>query len=67
MAITKEEIMDSITIKDTGHVEIRITTIILDDKEEIARSYFRRVISPEDEITDETDQIKQICKIARGR
>lgn len=67
MAITKEEIMDSITIKDTGHVEIRIVTIILEDKTEIARSYFRRVINPEDEITDETDQIKQICKIARGR
>ena len=67
MAITKEEIMDSVTIKDTGHVEIRVTTIILDNKKEIARSYFRRVINPEDEITDETDQIKQICKIARGQ
>lgn len=64
--ITKTTDMDSITIKSSGHVEIRTSVIILDDDgSELARKYHRRVISPEDDISQEPQELQRICKIAR--
>jgi len=66
MAFTKSTIFDAVTIRSTGHVEIRMAKLVLEDGEEIARNYDRRVISPTDDITNEPTKIKQICTFARS-
>lgn len=63
----KQVDMDSITIKSTGHVEIRVTTTVIDDDgSQIGQRYHRRVIAPEDDISQEPQKLQRICKIARG-
>ena len=67
MALTKQNIVDAITLRDTGHVEIRTSLVVFDDDgSEILRKYSRRTISPEDDITGEPLKIRQICNIARS-
>lgn len=66
MAITKETVYDAVTIRATGHVEIRMATVYSEDGEELTRKFFRRVIEPTDNITNEPLKIRQICAIARS-
>lgn len=61
MALTKNTIFDAITIRDTGHFEIRMANIYLDDGVEVARNYSRRVITPGDSVTNEPQKIKQLA------
>jgi hypothetical protein len=50
MALSKQTIYDAVTIRPTGHVEIRMKIII----------------EPTDDITGEPLKIRQICNIARS-
>jgi hypothetical protein len=68
MAITKQTILDAITIRASGHVEIRVSVRVLDDDGVtiLGERYQRRVIAPEDDISAESQRIQKICNIARG-
>jgi hypothetical protein len=67
MAITKKSTIDAITIRATGHVEIRTSIQVIDDDgvTVLGEKYHRRVISPEDDITNESVKMQKICNIAR--
>jgi len=64
MALTKTEIEDKIEVVDTGDwsiVQIRIATVIKEDDTELSRSFSRKVISPADDWSSESDKVKAIC------
>ena len=59
MAITKETIQDKIeVVGDFKHIQVRTATVIKEDGKEISRSYHRHVVSPNDDITNESADVK---------
>lgn len=61
MALTKEVVIDKIEVLETGHVQIRQATKILEDGELISRDFHRRVIDPNTDISEEDTYIQTIC------
>ena len=61
--ITKRTITDKIEI--TGeylHVQVRIATVIEEDGVELSSSFHRHVVSPTDDYSGETDEVKAVCQ-----
>ena len=59
--ITKQTIIDKIEVlAQTGHIQIREATQIIEDGEVISQSYHRRVVEPDADITAEPDMLKAI-------
>ena len=42
-------------------VQVRTATVIKEDDTEISRSYTRKVVSPADDWSSESDKVKAIC------
>ena len=64
MALTEEQIIDKIEVVDTGDwsmVQVRVATVIKRDGAELTRSFSRKVISPADDWSSESDKVKAIC------
>ena len=64
MALTKTEIVDKIEVVDTGSwkmVQVRTATVIKEDDTELSRSFSRKVISPADDWSSESTELKAIC------
>lgn len=66
MALTEETIEDKIEIINQGefsHIQVRTATVIKRDGVEISRSFHRHVVSPTDDITNESEQVKGLANI----
>jgi hypothetical protein len=62
MALTETTLDDKIeVVGDHKHVQVRSARIIYDDGTEISRSFSRRVIAPNDDITGESTELQAIC------
>ena len=62
MALTETTLDDKIEIVgDHKHVQVRSARIIYDDGTEISRSFSRRVIAPDADITGESTELQAIC------
>jgi hypothetical protein len=62
MALTEETKIGKIEIVgDYKHLQIRMDTIISRDGQEISRSYHRHVISPLDDVSGESAEVKAIA------
>ena len=62
MALTEETVQDKIEIVgDFKMVQVRTATVIKRDGEEISRSFHRHVVSPGDDITNESTEVQAIC------
>ncbi len=64
MALTKTEIVDKVEVVDTGSwsmVQVRTATVIMENQQEINRSFHRHVVSPADDWSGESDKVKAIC------
>ena len=64
MALTKTEIVDKVEVIDTGSwsmVQVRTATVIMENQQEINRSFHRHVVSPADDWSSESDKVKAIC------
>ena len=62
MALTETTIDDKIEIVgDFKHVQVRSARIIYDSGTEISRSFSRRVIAPDADITGESTELQAIC------
>lgn len=53
MAITKQIVQDKITVDEYGNVMIREATRLIENGEVIGQSFHRRVITPENNISNE--------------
>ena len=64
MALTKETVEDKIEVVDCGGwkvVQVRTATVIKDDGVEISRSFHRHVVSPDDDWSSASTEVKAIC------
>jgi len=62
MALTETTIDDKIEIvSDLKFIQVRSARVILDDGTEISRSFSRRVIAPDADITGESTELQAIC------
>ena len=61
MAITKETIQDKIEVVSVANfkmIQVRTATVIKEDGKEISRSFHRHVVSPNDDSTNESADVK---------
>jgi hypothetical protein len=63
MPITKRTEIDKIEIVGIHrHVQVRTATVIEEDGVELSRSFHRHVVSPTDDYSGETDEVKAVCE-----
>jgi hypothetical protein len=62
MALTESTLDDKIEIVgEYKYVQVRTARVIYDDGTEISRSFSRRVIAPDTDITGESTELQAIC------
>jgi len=64
MAITKEKVIDQITATENGIVLYREATRIMEDGNEISKTYHRSSLAPEQDLTGVPDSVVAICNTA---
>ena len=64
MALTKEITIDKIEITENGVVQVRQVTKIIEDGNELSKSYHRWTIAPGQDYSDQPDNVKAICAVA---
>ena len=65
MTIEKVITQDKIEIVgDTiKHVQVRTKTAFVEDGVEVSSSYHRHVIGPNDDLTNESDEVRALCEV----
>ena len=66
MALEKTVKDDKIEIVDMGDwkvLSIRTATIVTDDGTELSRTFHRHVVSPNDDVSSESDEVKKLAEI----
>ena len=64
MALEKSTKDDKIEIVDLGDwkvLQVRTATIVTDDGAELSRTFHRHVVSPNDDVSGESDEIKALA------
>ena len=62
MALSEQTLDDKIeVVSQFKMIQVRTARVIYDDGAEISRSFSRRVISPNDDVSGETPEIQAIC------
>ena len=64
MAITKETAVDQITVTENGIVLYREATRIMEDGNEISKTYHRSSLVPEQDLTGVPANVVAICNTA---
>jgi hypothetical protein len=62
MALTKETVIDQITVTENGTVLVRETTKIIEDGVELSKQFHRTSFAPNDDISSQPANVKAICK-----
>ena len=66
MALEKSTAEDKIEIYDRGtykSIGVRTATIVTDDGVEISRTFHRALLSPNDDISSVSDEVKKLAEI----
>ena len=66
MALEKSTKDDKIEIVDCGDwkvIQVRTATIVTDDGAELSRSFHRHVVSPNNDVSGESDEVKKLAEI----
>jgi DNA-binding transcriptional LysR family regulator len=64
MALTKETVVDQITVTENGTVLFREATRILEDGEEISKKYHRSSLTPGQDLAGVPANVAAICNVA---
>ena len=64
MALTKETVVDQITVTENGIVLYREATRIMEDGNEISKTYHRSSLAPEQDLTGVPANVVAICNVA---
>ena len=64
MALTKETIIDQITVTEKGIVFVREVTRIMEDGKEISKQYHRTSFAPVDDVSGQPQNVQDICNVA---
>ena len=61
MALTEETIVDKIEVVENGTVQVRTANVIKRDDEEISRSFYRHVVAPGQDYSNEDAKVQAVC------
>ncbi len=61
MALEKIEIVDRIEVVESGVVQVRTKTAIMENGKQISGNFHRHVVAPGDDYSAESDKVKAIC------
>ena len=64
MSLSKEINVDKIEIVESGTVQVREVTRIMEDGNELSKSQHRWIIAPGQDYSDQPDNVKAICAVA---
>jgi hypothetical protein len=64
MALTKETVIDQITVVENGEVYYREATKIMEDGNQISQTYHRSSLTPGQDLTDQPANVAAICNAA---
>jgi hypothetical protein len=59
--LEKQESYSRIEVLESGHVQLRKTTTVLDNGEVLSQSHHRSVVTPLDDISDLPDNVQAVC------
>ena len=64
MAITKETVVDQITVTEDGVVLVREATRIMEDGNQLSQTYHRTSLTPAQDLTGQPANVVAICNAA---
>ena len=64
MAITKETVIDQITVTENGTILYREATRIMEDGTELTKTYHRTSLTPDQDLTGVPEKVVAICNAA---
>ena len=63
MSLEKQTKIDRIEIVENGIVQVRQVTIILEDGNQVSKTYHRWCIAPGEDYSTQEQQVQDICKV----
>ena len=63
MALTKETVVDQITVTENGVVLYRQTTRIMEDGIQLSQTYHRTSLTPGQDLTGQPENVAAICNL----
>jgi hypothetical protein len=63
MALTKETVVDQITVTEFGTVQYREATRIMEDGKQLSQTYHRTSLAPEADLTGVPANVAAICNL----
>ncbi len=64
MALTESTKIDQIEVVNDWNIQVRQATIIERDGEFVSRTFHRWVLTPDSDISDQEQKVKDICNVA---
>ena len=64
MALTKEVVIDQITVTENGIVLYREATRIMEDGNELSKTYHRTSLTPGQDLSGQPANVAAICNVA---
>lgn len=61
MALTKETVVDQITVTENGTVLYREATRIMEDGNQISQTYHRTSLTPSQDLTNQPANVAAVC------
>ena len=62
MSLNKVVVIDKIEVLESGHVQVRQATRIIEDGKEIGKTYHRHVLSPGDSLEGQDEKVQRIAR-----
>jgi hypothetical protein len=59
--LEKQESYSKIEVLESGHIQLRKTTTVLDDGAVLSQSHHRSVVTPLDDISHLPDNVQAVC------
>ena len=63
MALTKETVVDQITVTENGIVLVREVTRIMEDGKELSKQYHRSSFVPASDVSAQPPNVQDICNV----
>jgi hypothetical protein len=60
--LTKETSIDRIEVLETGHIQVRRATRVIEDGVELSNTYHRWVLSPGDNLEGQDDKVRAVAR-----
>lgn len=59
--LEKQESYSKIELLESGHIQLRKTTTVLDDGQVLSQSHHRSVLTPMDDISELPENVQALC------